>query len=79
MVIHNNSEIKKKYSNILLNGNDIEILEDLLHLLKPFFQFTKIMSGSNYVTISVVIPGITRPLEILQIYESQYNNTDIEN
>ena len=79
IVINNNSELKKKYSHLLLNGTDIEVLEDLLHLLQPFFQFTKIMSASKYVTITVVIPGITRLLEILQIYESEYNNTDIEN
>jgi hypothetical protein len=41
MVINNNSEMKKKYSNILLNGNYIEILEDLLHLLKLFFNLQK--------------------------------------
>jgi len=45
---------------MLLNGTDIEILEDLVHLLLPFFKLTKIMSGSKYVTISIVIPGITR-------------------
>ena len=77
-VINSTAELRKKYVQILLNNVDIEILEDLVHLLLPFFQFTKIMSGSQYVTISVVIPGITRLLEILQIYESRFNNKEIE-
>jgi hypothetical protein len=37
------------------------------------------MSGSKFVTISIVIPAFTRLLEILQLYESQYNNVEIEN
>ena len=78
IVLNNCSELRKKYSHMLLNGTDIEILEDLVHLLLPFYQFTKIMSGSKYVTISIVIPGITRLLEILQLYESQYSNVEIE-
>jgi hypothetical protein len=64
---------------MLLNGTDIEILEDFVHLLLPFSHFTKKLSGSKYVTISIVIPGITRLLEILQLYESQYNNVELEN
>jgi hypothetical protein len=36
------------------------------------------MSSSKYVTISVVIPGVTRLLEILQLFESKFNNEFIE-
>jgi hypothetical protein len=36
------------------------------------------MSGSKYVTISVVLPRVTRLLEILQIYESKFGNKDIQ-
>ena len=63
---------------MLLNNIELGILEDLIHLLLPFYQFTEIMSGTKYVTISVVIPGVTRLLEILQIFESKFGNTDIE-
>ena len=59
---------------MLLSGTDIEVLEDLVHLLLPFFQFTELMSGSMYVTIFVVIPGVTRLLENLQIFESKFYN-----
>ena len=31
------------------------------------------------MTILVVIPGVTRLLEILQLYESKFSNSDIEN
>jgi hypothetical protein len=36
------------------------------------------MSGSKYVTISVVLPRVTRLLEILQIYESKFGYKDIQ-
>jgi hypothetical protein len=37
------------------------------------------MSGTKYVTISLILPGITRLLEILHLFESKYENKKIEN
>jgi len=70
---------KKKYSEMLLANSELEIVEDLVQLLLPFFQFTELMSGSKYVTISVVIPGVTRLLEILQLFESKCNMNSLKN
>ena len=77
-VIYSNSEIKKKYSHILLNSKETEVIEDLIELLQPFYQLTEKMSGTKYVTISTVLPGVTRLLEILQIYKSKFDNHEIE-
>ena len=76
-VINGNAESKKKYSDLLLNNIEISVVEDLIELLLPFFQFTEMMSGTKYVTISIALPGITRLLEILQIYKSKFNNKEI--
>ena len=78
VVINSSADIKKKYSDMLLNSFEIGLVEDLLLLLLPFHQLTELMSGSKYVTISVVIPGVIRLLEILQIFESKFGNTDIQ-
>jgi hypothetical protein len=76
--VNSTSETKKKYSEMLLANSELEIVEDLVQLLLPFFLFTELMSGSNYVTILVVMPGVTRLLEILQLFESKFNNEFIE-
>ena len=36
------------------------------------------MSGTKYVTVPIVMPGVTRLLEILYIYQSKYKNAEIE-
>ena len=46
-VINSNAETKKKYANMLLVDSKLEIVEDLVFLLLPFFQFTELMSGSK--------------------------------
>ena len=48
---------------------------DLLH---PFLQITKLSSGSKYVTSSIILPAVTRILEILQVYESKNDNQFLE-
>ena len=77
-VINSNSESRKKYSDMILNNMEISVIEDLIELLLPFFQFTEMMSGTKYVTVSIVLPGVTRLLEILQIFKSKFNNKEIE-
>jgi hypothetical protein len=76
--VNSPSETKKKYSEMLLAISELEIVEGLVQLLLPFFQFTELMSGSKYVTISVFMPGVTMLLEILQLFESKFNNKFIE-
>ena len=61
-----------------MTSKEIEVIEDLIELIHPFFQLTEIMSGTKYVTISSVLPGVTRLLEILQIYNSKFKNQEIE-
>ena len=73
-----NVESKRKYSDILLNYFEISIIEDLIELLLPFFELTELMSGTKYVTASMIQPAITRLLEILQIYKSKHENQIME-
>ena len=73
-----NVESKRKYSDILLNYFEISIIEDLIELLLPFFELTELMSGTKYVSASMIQPAITRLLEILQIYKSKHENQIME-
>lgn len=69
MVVTSTNENKKKYINELLSDEDLGIVEDLILLLEPFLEMTKLISGSKYVTASIVLPAITRLLECLMLYE----------
>ncbi|CAF0912916.1 unnamed protein product [Brachionus calyciflorus] len=62
--------INCKYRDQILNANELLLVEDLLELLKPFQHIAKLLSGSSYVTCSVVYPSIIRISEILIVYES---------
>ena len=74
MVITSDSESKKKYQHSLLTDNELGIVEDLILLLDPFLEMTKMVSGSKYVTSSIVLPSITRLLECLKLYSSNNGN-----
>ncbi len=67
MVVTSTNE--NKYINELLSEEDLGIVEDLILLLEPFLEMTKLISGSKYVTASIVLPAITRLLECLMLYE----------
>lgn len=68
MVITSDPDIKKKYGHELLSDAELGIVEDLILLLDPFLEMTKLVSGSHYVTSSIVLPAITRLLECLKLY-----------
>ena len=69
VVLTSDQETKKKFQHELLTDNELLIVEDLIVLLDPFLEMTKLVSGSKYVTVSVVLPAITRLLECLVLYE----------
>ncbi len=74
MVITHEHETKKKYAHELLSDNELGIVEDLISLLDPFSEMTKLISGSKYVTSSIVLPAITRLCECLMLYEPNNGN-----
>ena len=78
-VIEQNKTWLKKYKSSLLDYKDLEIVEDLMDLLHPFLQITRLASGSKYVTSSIILPAVTRLLEILQVYRSKNDNLFLEN
>jgi hypothetical protein len=69
MVITSDSETRAKYQHELLTDEELGIVEDLILLLDPFLEMTKLISGSKYVTSSIVLPATTRLLECLGLYE----------
>lgn len=68
-VITKDNELKKKYFHELLSYAELEIVGDLIQLLKPFQELTVLISGSQYVTSSIVLPAVTRLMEMLMLYE----------
>ena len=55
-----------------------ELIDDLISVLEPFEYVTELMSGSSYVTSSMILPAATLLLEILQITESQFGYISIK-
>jgi hypothetical protein len=79
MVISQDENLKKRYSNELLNENELNVFEDLIRLLQPFKELTILISASDYVTSSIVLPAITRLMECMQVFESSFKLDFIEN
>ena len=69
-MITKDEKLKKKYSHELLTYADLEIVGDLIQLLKPFQELTVLISASQYVTSSIVLPAVTRLMEVLMLYEA---------
>ena len=66
MVISREEALKKRYSQDLLSEYELNVFEDLIRLLKPFKELTILISASDYVTCSIVLPAITRLMECMQ-------------
>ena len=47
-------------------------------MLKTFQELTVLISASEYVTSSIVLPAVTRLMEILMIYEPSNGNSFLE-
>ena len=46
--------------HLLINERELNAMQLLVDLLKPFQEATENLSGENYVTISFVIPFLAR-------------------
>ena len=79
MVIEREESLRKKYYSELLEPKEIDIIEDLIVLLNPFKELTLLISASTYVTSSIILPAVSRLIQVLQSYESLHKNDSIEN
>jgi len=70
--------LKKKYSHELLSYADLDVIGDLIQLLKPFHELTVLISGSTYVTSSIVLPAVSRLMEFLKSYEASNGTKYLE-
>ncbi len=68
-------DLRKKYQQELLNYDDLEVIEDLISLIKPFQTLTVMISASDYVTCSIILPAVTRLKECLMLYEPKNQST----
>ena len=63
----------------MLSKTELILVTDLCELLFPFYELTIKMSATKYATVSVILPGLTRLLDILGNFESKGNNYEIDN
>ena len=67
----------------MLNENEWNLMKDLVKILEKFEIVTKLLGGSNYITISLVYPMIlslkNHIKEMLNCYQDNQNdeNSDI--
>ena len=46
----------RKASHLLLTWQDVEVLKAISSALSPLSEFTDVLSGEHYVTISAILP-----------------------
>ncbi|GET52921.1 zinc finger BED domain-containing protein 1-like [Rhizophagus irregularis DAOM 181602=DAOM 197198] len=76
-----------KLKKIMLSDNEWELLDELCNILSPFEKATRDLSGNTYVTLSQVVPIITRLTNSLNpsgnLYEEEpddsFNDLEEEN
>src|SRR6266498_3526207 len=61
-----NNKDGKKLDSIMLSSKEWETLSEIIEILDPFEEITSILSGQNYVTLSLVYPFIKKLTEILK-------------
>ena len=61
-----------------MTDTELTLVQDIIELLEPFNELTKLISGSEYVTSSLILPSVTRLMEILQLFVSKDDNKTIE-
>ena len=54
----------------LLRPDELLTIKELVEILNPFWECTKLLSGRDYVTISLILPSLTRLLSILHLIET---------
>ena len=53
----------------MLTNDELDLIKELITLLEPFNDFTKRLSATKYVTISVVFPALTHLMDILNVID----------
>ena len=57
-----------------MKDSQVELIEEFVELLEPFYDFTVLLSGSKYVTCSLIIPAFKKLTDYLKAYKSPTNN-----
>lgn len=75
----NNNNNHRDGANIrdkLLSNEEFKVVQALVELLYPFDKATEILSGSNYATLSIMVPTIE---ELIYRLNNSNSNFDIVN
>ena len=64
---------------MLLKNWEPEIVDKLIDLLKPMHEFTKILSGSQYTTCSIILPAVYKLTDYFANFKSESNIRTIMN
>ena len=69
----------KDNKELLLKSWELEIIGELIDLLEPIHDFTKILSGSQYTTCSIILPAVYKLTDYFANFKSESNNRTIMN
>ncbi|KAG8172931.1 hypothetical protein JTE90_022838 [Oedothorax gibbosus] len=61
-----------KNSPAMIKGEDIELLSEVIEILKPFDEATTEISGSEYLTGSLVIPMVSSIESVLNVQKPSH-------
>ncbi|CAG8625087.1 1527_t:CDS:1, partial [Dentiscutata erythropus] len=79
---HNNDPTTKKdarrLKRIMLTPNEWQLMDDLVKILQPFANATKMLGGSKYATMSYMFPAISSLKKLLNVDTSTQITIDLD-
>ncbi|RIB02306.1 hypothetical protein C2G38_2125544 [Gigaspora rosea] len=69
----------KRLKEIQLIENEWDMMRDIVNILEPFFEVTKVLGGSEYATFSYMIPSILELIEKLDCSMEYSDESDYVN
>lgn len=69
MFVLSEEKTYREHGSKVLKPDEVLTIKELVEILNPFEECTRLLSGRNYVTVSLILPSLSRLLDILNIIE----------
>lgn len=66
-VNHALSQQGRKTEDLQITPAEFNLIQDLVNMLRPFFDATELLSGSKYTTVSLVYPTVVQLMTDLNV------------